>query len=54
MGCTRRPSLDDALQRLREANSDETRRQALDALEQAVQRLRQEVDLKKKAAPAQK
>jgi HAMP domain-containing protein len=42
------PSLDEAMKRLREAKSDPARRQAIEALEQAVQRLRHEMDQTKK------
>ncbi len=46
------PSLDEAMKRLREAKSDPARRQAIEALEQAVQRLRQELDRTKKGNDA--
>jgi RNA polymerase sigma factor (sigma-70 family) len=41
------PSIHDALKRLRDATDDKTRRETIDALEQAVQRLREELGRKK-------
>jgi RNA polymerase sigma factor (sigma-70 family) len=48
------PSLDDALKRLREAKSEPARRQAIEALEHAVQRLRAEMDKTKNDDPVAK
>jgi RNA polymerase sigma factor (sigma-70 family) len=42
-------SLETAVKKLREANSDDARRQAAEALDRAVQKLRQELGLKKAA-----